>query len=53
MIPRASLAEWRAVVPWSQDHQIEQDFVLARCLYSLLSTPGRGKSRVSEVRELY
>lgn len=37
MIPRAQVAEWRAMVPWAQDWQVEQDLVISRALVEIFS----------------
>ena len=39
MIPRADIAAWRAVAPWSGDPQVEQDLVLSRAIVELFSEP--------------
>jgi predicted nucleotidyltransferase component of viral defense system len=35
MIPDYSLAEWRQVVPWAEDYQVEQDLIISRALVDL------------------
>jgi predicted nucleotidyltransferase component of viral defense system len=37
MIPQANITEWRAVVPWADDAQVEQDLVLSRAIVELFS----------------
>ena len=39
MIPRDYITEWRAVAPWVQDLQVEQDLVISRALIALFSNP--------------
>lgn len=39
MIPRAHVTAWRAVVPWADDAQVEQDLVLSRALVELFADP--------------
>ncbi len=39
MIPQASITAWRALVPWADDAQVEQDLVLSRAVVELFSTP--------------
>lgn len=39
MIPRAQIAAWRRVAPWSSDAQMEQDLVIARALVEIYSDP--------------
>ena len=35
MIPRDYISEWRAVVPWVQDFQVEQDLVISRAVVEI------------------
>ena len=35
MIPRAHIVEWRSVVPWKTDAQVEQDLVISRALVEI------------------
>jgi nucleotidyltransferase AbiEii toxin of type IV toxin-antitoxin system len=37
VIPRDFISEWRAVVPWVQDFQVEQDLVISRALVEIFS----------------
>jgi predicted nucleotidyltransferase component of viral defense system len=37
MIPRLFLDEWRQVVPWQEDVQVEQDLLISRALVELYS----------------
>lgn len=37
MIPRDYITEWRAVVPWVEDAQVEQDLVISRALVEIFS----------------
>lgn len=37
MIPRDYITEWRAVAPWVQDFQVEQDLVISRALVEIFS----------------
>lgn len=37
MISRDFISEWRAVAPWPQDYQVEQDLVISRALVELFS----------------
>jgi hypothetical protein len=39
VIPRDYISEWRAVVPWVQDFQVEQDLVISRALVEIFSHP--------------
>ncbi|MDR3674661.1 MAG: nucleotidyl transferase AbiEii/AbiGii toxin family protein [Acidobacteriota bacterium] len=39
MIPRDYITEWRAVAPWVQDFQVEQDLVISRALVEIFSHP--------------
>jgi predicted nucleotidyltransferase component of viral defense system len=38
-MPRDYISEWRAVVPWVQDFQVEQDLVISRALVEIYSHP--------------
>ncbi len=35
MIPRANIVEWRSVVPWKTDAQVEQDLIISRALVEI------------------
>jgi hypothetical protein len=37
VIPRDYISEWRTVVPWVQDFQVEQDLVISRALVEIFS----------------
>ncbi len=37
MIPQANITAWRAVAPWPDDAQVEQDLVLSRAVVELFS----------------
>lgn len=37
MIPRAHITAWRALAPWPDDAQVEQDLVLSRAIVDLFS----------------
>ena len=37
MIPRRYIEEWKAVAPWPNDAQVEQDLVIARALVEIFS----------------
>ncbi|HVB33795.1 MAG TPA: nucleotidyl transferase AbiEii/AbiGii toxin family protein [Patescibacteria group bacterium] len=37
MIPHDYISEWRAVAPWVQDFQVEQDLVISRALVEIFS----------------
>lgn len=37
MIPHDYITEWRAVAPWVQDFQVEQDLVISRALVEIFS----------------
>lgn len=37
MIPRDYVTEWRAVAPWVQDFQVEQDLVISGALVEIFS----------------
>ncbi len=39
MIPQAHITAWRAVVPWADDAQVEQDLVLSRAVIEIFSEP--------------
>jgi predicted nucleotidyltransferase component of viral defense system len=43
VIPRDYITEWRAVVPWVEDAQVEQDLVISRALVEIFSHPHLGK----------
>ena len=43
MIPQANITEWRAVVPWADDAQVEQDLVLSRAIVELFSAVALSK----------
>jgi predicted nucleotidyltransferase component of viral defense system len=37
MIPRRYIEEWKAIAPWPNDAQVEQDLVIARTLVEIFS----------------
>lgn len=39
MIPRDYVTAWRAVAPWVDDAQVEQDLVISRALVEMFSHP--------------
>lgn len=39
MIPQANITAWRAVAPWPDDAQVEQDLVLSRAVVELFGEP--------------
>lgn len=39
MIPRANITAWRAVAPWPENSQVEQDLVLSRALIAMFAHP--------------
>ena len=39
MIPRDYVTAWRAIAPWVEDAQVEQDLVISRALVDLFSHP--------------
>jgi predicted nucleotidyltransferase component of viral defense system len=39
LIPQANITAWRAVAPWPDDAQVEQDLVLSRAVVELFATP--------------
>ena len=39
MIPFDSITQWRAVAPWVQDAQVEQDLILSRALVDMFARP--------------
>ncbi|MGA8409011.1 MAG: nucleotidyl transferase AbiEii/AbiGii toxin family protein [Candidatus Acidiferrales bacterium] len=39
MIPRDYITEWRAIAPWVEDSQVEQDLVISRALVEIFSHP--------------
>jgi predicted nucleotidyltransferase component of viral defense system len=39
LIPQANITAWRALAPWADDAQVEQDLVLSRALVELFSEP--------------
>jgi predicted nucleotidyltransferase component of viral defense system len=43
VIPRDYITEWRAVVPWVEDAQVEQDLVISRALVEIYSNPHLAK----------
>lgn len=43
MIPRDYITEWRTVVPWVEDAQVEQDLVISRALVEIFSHPHLAK----------
>ncbi len=44
MIPQAHIMAWRAVVPWSDDAQVEQDLVLSRAVVETFTDPELAES---------
>ena len=44
MIPRDYVTAWRAVAPWVEDAQVEQDLVISRALVTMFSHPLLGRS---------
>lgn len=40
MIPQANIVAWRAMAPWPDDAQVEQDLVLSRAVVELFAEPG-------------
>ena len=44
MIPQANITAWRAVAPWADDAQVEQDLVLTRAVIELFSDPDLSQS---------
>jgi predicted nucleotidyltransferase component of viral defense system len=43
VIPRDYITEWRAIVPWVEDAQVEQDLVISRALVEIFSHPHLAK----------
>jgi predicted nucleotidyltransferase component of viral defense system len=39
MIPQAHITAWRAIAPWADDAQVEQDLVLTRSVVELFAEP--------------
>jgi predicted nucleotidyltransferase component of viral defense system len=39
VIPRDYITEWRAIAPWVQDFQVEQDLVICRSLVAIFTHP--------------
>ncbi|STX39734.1 nucleotidyl transferase AbiEii/AbiGii toxin family protein [Legionella feeleii] len=39
MIPTRFITQWRAVAPWTFEHQIEQDLIISRALVELFNDP--------------
>jgi predicted nucleotidyltransferase component of viral defense system len=39
LIPQANITAWRAIAPWSDDAQVEQDLVLSRAVVELFGEP--------------
>ncbi len=39
MIPRDYVTAWRAIAPWVEDAQVEQDLVVSRALVEIFSHP--------------
>jgi hypothetical protein len=37
VIPQTSIDQWRNIVPWSNDLQVEQDLVLSRAVIEIFS----------------
>ncbi len=46
MITEADLAQWRRVVPWPTDEQVEQDLVLSRLIIEIANHPLLGQELV-------
>lgn len=44
MIPQAHITAWRAVAPWGDDAQVEQDLVLSRAVVELFADPELAES---------
>lgn len=44
MIPQAHITAWRAVAPWGDDAQVEQDLVLSRAVVEIFTDPELAKS---------
>ncbi len=44
MIPQAAITHWRAIAPWPQDAQVEQDLILSRALVEIFQMPDLAKS---------
>jgi predicted nucleotidyltransferase component of viral defense system len=44
VIPQANITAWRAVIPWADDAQVEQDLVLTRAVIELFSDPELAQS---------
>lgn len=49
MIPRRYIEEWKAVAPWPNDAQVEQDLVIARALVEIFSDDLLKNHLLSEV----
>lgn len=39
MIPDFCLTEWRQIIPWTADYQVEQDLIISRALVNLYQNP--------------
>ena len=39
LIPRAHIVEWRSLVPWISDAQVEQDLIISRALVAIFQNP--------------
>jgi len=37
MIPKAHIARWRDIAPWSNDDYVEQDLIISRALVAIFS----------------
>lgn len=44
MIPEAAITHWRAMAPWPQDAQVEQDLILSRALIEIFQVPDLAKA---------
>jgi predicted nucleotidyltransferase component of viral defense system len=44
MIPQANITAWRAVAPWIDDAQVEQDLILSRALIEIFEVPTLAES---------
>jgi len=44
MIPLRYITEWRSIVPWQEDVQVEQDLVICRALVEIFNNPFLKKS---------
>jgi predicted nucleotidyltransferase component of viral defense system len=44
VIPEAAITHWRAMAPWPQDAQVEQDLILSRALVEIFQAPDLAKA---------